>query len=55
MSRDDMKPIFTEYRNRGGEVSPMNTEPCKKYLQEKISEIVTQEDVLWLFYHIKSH
>lgn len=53
MSREDMKPIFVEYKKGGGVVSPMNIESCRKYIEKRISEDVSPEDVLWLFYHTK--
>lgn len=45
--------LYRDYVNDGGMVSPMNTEPCRKYLQEKSGKYITSEDVLWLFYHTK--
>lgn len=45
--------LYKEYINNGGKVSPFNTEPCRKYLQEKVGEKIEPEDVLWLFYHTK--
>lgn len=49
--REKLKPLFAEYINNGGVFSPMNTESCRRYLEEKLGEIVEPEDVLWLFYH----
>lgn len=49
--RENWKPAYLEYIKNGGIISPMNTETCRKYLQEKVSENVKPEDVLWLFYH----
>lgn len=46
-----LKLYFSEYVKNGGIVSPMNTESCRRYIQEKINREVTPEDVLWLFYH----
>ena len=46
-----LKPIYEEYKNNGGVISPMNTESCRRYLQEKSGRIVEPVDVLWLFYH----
>lgn len=31
----------------------MNTEPCRKYLQENLGRAVQSEDILFLFYHEK--
>lgn len=45
--------LYKAYVNGGGMVSPMNTEPCRKYLQEKSGKYITPVDVLWLFYHTK--
>lgn len=33
--REKLIPLFKNYKNNGGIVSPMNTESCRKYLQEK--------------------
>lgn len=52
ISREEIVRFYKEYINEG-EISPFNTEPCRKYLQEKVGERVTSEDVLWLFYHTK--
>ena len=43
---------FTEYLKSGKPISPMNTEPCLKYLEAELKEKIEPEDVLWLFYHI---
>ena len=51
--RENMNSFYKEYINNGGIVSPMNTEPCRKYLQERLEYRVEHEDVLWLFYHVK--
>lgn len=53
IDRENLIPIFKEYKENGGIISPMNTESCRKYLQEKIGKTVESEDVLWLFYHTK--
>ena len=53
MDRESMIPIYKEYVKNNGIISPMNTETCRKYLQEKSGEDVSPEDVLWLFYHTK--
>ena len=34
--RESLIPLFKEYKNNGGIVSPMNTESCKRYLQKKV-------------------
>lgn len=52
-TRESMMPLYRDYVNNGGKISPMNTEPCRKYLQEASEKTVTSEDVLWLFYHAK--
>lgn len=54
MDRQSIIPMYINYINNGGVISPMNTEPCRRYLQEKLGENVNPEDVLWLFYHTKS-
>lgn len=51
IDREKLKPIYKEYKNNGGIISPMNTESYRRYLQEKSGRIVEPEDVLWLFYH----
>ena len=51
IDREKLKPIYKEYKNNGGIISPMNTESCRRYLQKKCGRIVEPEDVLWLFYH----
>ncbi len=51
--REDWKSVYIEYIKNGGIISPMNTESCRKYLQEKLNTKVESEDVLWLFYHTK--
>lgn len=30
-----MRDVYEEYKNNGGIISPMNTESCRRYLQEK--------------------
>lgn len=50
-SREELLQLFKEYKNNGGVVSPMNTESCRRYLQEKSGRKVEPEDVLWLIYH----
>lgn len=52
--RKDWKSAYIEYVKSGGVISPMNTELCRKYLQNKLSKKVEAEDVLWLFYHTKN-
>ena len=44
--REKLKPIYREYKNNGGIISPMNTETCRRYLQEKSGVTVETEDVL---------
>lgn len=53
MDREKLIPLYIDYVNNGGVISPMNTESCRKYLQEKLKEAISHEDVLWLFYHTK--
>lgn len=43
---------FIEYLKSGKPLSPMNTEPCRRYLEAELEEKIESEDVLWLFYHI---
>ncbi len=51
--REYWKPVYLEYVKSGGVISPMNTESCRRYIQEKLNTKVEPEDVLWLFYHTK--
>lgn len=53
MEREDLIPLYKDYVKNGGVISPMNTESCRRYLQEKSNSKVEPEDVLWLFYHTK--
>lgn len=53
MDREGIMSLYMDYVNNGGVISPMNTEKCRKYLQEKSGVKVSHEDVLWLFYHVK--
>ena len=50
-NREELLQMFKEYKDNGGVVSPMNTESCRKYLQEKTGREIEPEDVLWLIYH----
>lgn len=50
--REKLIPAFKEYKNNNGIVSPMNTETCRRYLQEKVGHKIEPEDVLWLIYHV---
>lgn len=50
-NREKMLPFYAEYVINGGVVSPMNTESCRRYLQQRLGDEVEPEDVLWLFYH----
>ena len=50
--RKKLISLYIEYTDNGGEITPMNTESCRRYLQEKTGEKIEPEDVLWLFYHV---
>lgn len=50
--RKKLIPVFKEYKSNNGIVSPMNTETCRRYLQEKFGRKIEPEDVLWLIYHV---
>lgn len=50
--RESLIPLFKEYKNNGGIVSPMNTESCRRYLQKNVGCKIEPEDVLWLIYHV---
>lgn len=51
------KEFFLAYlefkKNKEHRISPMNTESCRKYLQEKLGRAVEPEEILFLFYHEK--
>ncbi len=51
--RENLIPLYNEYKNNGGVITPMNTESCRRYLQNKSGNKVEAEDVLWLFYNTK--
>lgn len=51
--RENWKSDYLKYIEDGGIVSPMNTETCRKYLQDRLKTKIEPEDVLWLFYHTK--
>lgn len=51
--RENLIQLYNEYKNNGGIITPMNTESCRRYLQDKSGNKVEPEDVLWLFYHTK--
>lgn len=51
-NKESLIPLFKEYKNNGGIVSPINTESCRRYLQEMIGYKIEPEDVLWLIYHV---
>lgn len=53
IDREKIMPLYKEYVENGGIITPMNTESCRIYLQEKTDDKVEPEDVLWLFYHVK--
>lgn len=50
--REKLIPLFKDYKSDGGIVSPMNTETCRRYLQEQVGCEIEPEDVLWLIYHV---
>lgn len=52
-NREELMPFYKEYVENGGVITPMNTESCRKYLQDKVGNRVEPEDVLWLFYDSK--
>lgn len=56
MTREEHRELlvrhFKAYKQEGGIVSPMNTESCRRSLQERSGRSVESEDVLWLIYHI---
>lgn len=50
--RENLIPLFKKFKDNGGVVSPMNTESCRRYLEERSNRSVEPEDVLWVFYHV---
>lgn len=50
--REKLIPLFKDYKSGGGIVSPMNTETCRRYLQEQVGCEIEPEDILWLIYHV---
>lgn len=46
-----LMPLYEEYIKENS-VSPRNTEPCRKYLEDIINQPVTSADVLWCIYNI---
>ena len=36
--RESLIPLFKEYKNNGGIVSPMNTESCRKRLAARLNQ-----------------
>lgn len=53
IDREKLIPLYKEYKNNGGTITPMNTESCRRYLQNMIGDKVEPEDVIWLFYNAK--
>ena len=51
-TKEDRKALLERRENYVRKVSPMNTEPCRKYLEDIINQPVTSDDVLWCFYNI---
>lgn len=51
-TKEDRLALLERRKNYVRKVSPMNTEPCRKYLENILNKPVTSEDVLWCFYNI---
>lgn len=51
-TKEDRIALLERRKDYVRKVSPMNTEPCRKYLEDIINQPVSSEDVLWCFYHI---
>lgn len=51
-TKEDRIAILEKRKDYVRKVSPMNTEPCRKYLEDVTNQEVSSEDVLWCFYNI---
>lgn len=51
-TKEDRMAILERRDNYVRKVSPMNTEPCRRYLEDALNQKVSNEDVLWCFYNI---
>ena len=51
-TKEDRAASLEKRKNYVRKVSPMNTEPCRKYLERVTGQKVLSEDVLWCFYNI---
>ena len=51
-TKEDRIALLERRKNYVRKVSPMNTEPCRRYLEDIINQPVSSEDVLWCFYNI---
>lgn len=51
-TKEDRLALLERRENYVHKVSPRNTEPCRKYLENIIKQPVSSEDVLWCFYNI---
>ena len=50
-TKEDKIVLLEKRKNYVRKVSPMNTEPCRRWLEDTINQPVTSEDVLWCFYN----
>ena len=51
-TKEDRKALLEKRKDYVRKVSPMNTEPCRRYLEDATNQKVSNEDVLWCFYNI---
>ena len=51
-TKEDRIALLERRENYVRKVSPLNTEPCRRYLEDIINRPVSSEDVLWCFYNI---
>ena len=50
-TKEDKIALLEKRKNYVRKVSPMNTEPCRRWLEDTINQKVSSEDVLWCFYN----
>ena len=53
-TKEDRKALLERRENYVRKVSPMNTESCRRYLEDVTNQEVSSEDVLWCFYNVGS-
>ena len=50
--KEDREPLLCRRSGYIRKVTPFNTEPCRKYLENILNKRITNEDILWCYYHI---